>query len=67
MDNINRDEQTQTIEGYYSRRVFFGDMTIDEVPKDIREYVLNKNSFIFDNQKYRISMYLLKKYEIIMI
>lgn len=28
--------------------------------KDIREYVLNKNSTEFNNKKYRISMYLLK-------
>ena len=32
--------------------------------KDIREYVLNKNSTEFNNKKYRISMYLLKNYEI---
>ena len=32
--------------------------------KDIREYVLNKDEIRFDTNKYRISMYLLKKYEI---
>ena len=32
--------------------------------KDIREYVLNKNSTEFNSQKYRVSMYLLKNYEI---
>ena len=31
---------------------------------DIREYVLNKESTTFNDKKYRISMYLLKKYEI---
>ena len=37
MDNMYRDDVTRTLEGYYSRRVFFGDITIDEVPKDIHE------------------------------
>lgn len=32
--------------------------------KDIRDYVLNKDATKFDNSKYRINMYLLKKYEI---
>lgn len=32
--------------------------------KDIREYVLNKDETNFDIKKYRISMYILKKYEI---
>lgn len=32
--------------------------------KDIREYILNKNSTEFNSKKYRISMYLLKNYEI---
>ena len=32
--------------------------------KDIRDYVLNKDATKFDNRKYRINMYLLKKYEI---
>lgn len=32
--------------------------------KDIREYVLNKDEISFDTNKYRISMYLLKEYEI---
>ena len=32
--------------------------------KDIREYVLNKNSTEFNSDKYRVSMYLLKNYEI---
>lgn len=31
---------------------------------DIREYVLNKESIAFNDKKYRINMYLLKKYEI---
>lgn len=29
--------------------------------KDIRDYVLNKDATKFDNSKYRINMYLLKK------
>ena len=32
--------------------------------EDMREYVLNKNSTVFNDKKYRISMYLLKNYEI---
>ena len=32
--------------------------------KDIREYVLNRDKTEFDTNKYRISMYLLKNYEL---
>lgn len=34
-----RDEFTQGLLGYYTRRVFFGDMKLSEVPKEKREQV----------------------------
>lgn len=36
---IYRDEFTQGLQGYYTRRVFFGDMKLSEVPKDKQEQV----------------------------
>lgn len=42
MDKAYRDSFTNDIEGYYSRRVFFGDITINEVPKDIKEKVIKE-------------------------
>lgn len=39
MDVKYRDEVTNTLLGYYTRRVFFGDLKIDEVPKEIKESV----------------------------
>lgn len=50
MDGI-RDEFTQGL-SYYARRVFYGDMTLNEVPEDCREKV--KEELIRNGLKYLI-------------
>ena len=42
MDRGYRDDFTNSIESYYGRKVFFGDITLDEVPEEYKDIVIKE-------------------------